>query len=349
MCRLALAQMRVACDAAPDHGSYRIGLKVTQYRLGSFEKIATRGPEALAKGDPNHPAMPAFLARRSTTGEKMQARATLARLRELMKMPVWATNAGGVEAFLREATETWSRASPSRRGGEFALCGGEQRSRASPALSAGRTRILRRPSCSTTLARRCRRGGRTLSIPGRCILAGARRHAHPGGHSAGRPRRGQPAVTPGLRRNALLAAQKSPGRAWPDPRRHLAGPRGLLLRPLGDAGACSFKDRGHPRRRRHGQRILIDHARHKGPSRGGDWQCGHRGRGRPGARHTCCRWTRCSSGSRPLTSSRPGRVAALLAGLTSDCAADVLGIPPRTAERHWAFALRARLQTECGS
>jgi hypothetical protein len=37
-------------------------------------------------------------------GEKEQARATLARLRALMKMPVWATNAEA-EGFLREAAE----------------------------------------------------------------------------------------------------------------------------------------------------------------------------------------------------------------------------------------------------
>jgi sugar lactone lactonase YvrE len=106
VCRLALAQMNAACERAPDHALYRLGLGVAQYRLGKFHK--ERYPDALAtlsKCDPNHPTMLAFLAMtQQQLGQKEQARTTLARLRELMKQPPWTTDAE-VKLFLREASE----------------------------------------------------------------------------------------------------------------------------------------------------------------------------------------------------------------------------------------------------
>jgi WD40 repeat protein/tRNA A-37 threonylcarbamoyl transferase component Bud32 len=106
MCQLALTQMKAANDRAPDNASYRIGLGAAQYRLGKFQK--ERYPEAqatLTQSDQNHPATLAFLAMtQHQVGEKGQARATLARLQEIMKKPEWATNSEA-EAFRREAVE----------------------------------------------------------------------------------------------------------------------------------------------------------------------------------------------------------------------------------------------------
>jgi hypothetical protein len=101
-CRFALAQLRAACERAP--APYLTALGVAQYRLGRFEK--ERYPEALAtlgRCDPGHPTVLAFLAlTQQQLGRKEQARATLARLREVLKEPAWAGDAE-VQGFLREA------------------------------------------------------------------------------------------------------------------------------------------------------------------------------------------------------------------------------------------------------
>jgi hypothetical protein len=91
---------------APGQGKYRIGLGVAQYRLGKSQKERyAEARETLAGSDPNHPAAPGFLAMtQHQLGEKEQARATLARLRELMKKPEWSADAEA-GAFLREAAE----------------------------------------------------------------------------------------------------------------------------------------------------------------------------------------------------------------------------------------------------
>jgi hypothetical protein len=93
--QLALAQMKKASAQAPTVAPYRIGLGVAQYRLGKFEKERYAEAQAtLTTCDPNHPAALAFLAlAQHQLGEKEQARATLARLRELMKRPEWAAHA----------------------------------------------------------------------------------------------------------------------------------------------------------------------------------------------------------------------------------------------------------------
>jgi WD40 repeat protein len=107
VCRFALAQMNAACKHAPDNASYRLTLGVAQYRLGQFEK-KKRYPEALATltgCDQQHPVTLAFLAMtQHQLGEKDHARATLARLREIMKTPQSASDAQA-RAFLREAEE----------------------------------------------------------------------------------------------------------------------------------------------------------------------------------------------------------------------------------------------------
>jgi WD40 repeat protein/serine/threonine protein kinase len=104
MCQFALVQMSAACERAPAHAPYRLGLAVAQYRLGKFQK--QRYPEALAtltRCDPKQPTTLAFLAMtQHQLGQKEQARMTFARLRLLMKEPPWAANAEA-EAFLREA------------------------------------------------------------------------------------------------------------------------------------------------------------------------------------------------------------------------------------------------------
>src|SRR5262249_55671795 len=96
-------QMNAACRLAPDAG-HRLALGVAQYRLGQFER--ERYSEALAtlsKCDPHQPTTLAFLAMtQDRLGKKDDARATLARLRELTREERWSKDeAAG--AFLREA------------------------------------------------------------------------------------------------------------------------------------------------------------------------------------------------------------------------------------------------------
>jgi WD40 repeat protein/tRNA A-37 threonylcarbamoyl transferase component Bud32 len=104
MRQLALAQMRTACERAPDDASYRIALGVAQYRLGKFQQ--ERYPEALAtltRCDQDQPATQAFLAMtQHQLGQKDQAQAALDRLRKAMKKPEWAKDPEAPN-FLREA------------------------------------------------------------------------------------------------------------------------------------------------------------------------------------------------------------------------------------------------------
>jgi tetratricopeptide (TPR) repeat protein len=106
MGQFALAQMNAACERAPDNASYHSALGVAQYRLGRFQK--ERYPEAratLSRCDPSHPLTLAFLAMtQHQLGEKDQARTTLARLRDVLKVPREAAN-DDAEAWLREAVE----------------------------------------------------------------------------------------------------------------------------------------------------------------------------------------------------------------------------------------------------
>jgi hypothetical protein len=104
MRRLALAQMSVACARAPDQAAYRLGLAVTQYRLGKFEKEHyAKALATLTRCPQDNPTTLAFLAMTQyQLGQKEQARTTLARLRAVMTKPTWTANVEA-GAFLREA------------------------------------------------------------------------------------------------------------------------------------------------------------------------------------------------------------------------------------------------------
>jgi Flp pilus assembly protein TadD len=100
--RLALRQAETACELAPGQVRYLRTLGVAQYRNSKQKealKTLTRADQ-LAK---DNPVNLAFLAMtRHQLGEGGQARATLVRLREVMKKPESAANAEA-ETFLREA------------------------------------------------------------------------------------------------------------------------------------------------------------------------------------------------------------------------------------------------------
>jgi WD40 repeat protein/tRNA A-37 threonylcarbamoyl transferase component Bud32 len=104
MCQFAVAQMETACRLAKDNAAYRIALGVAQYRLGKFQK--ERYPEALTtltRCDQEQPTTQAFLAMtQHQLGQKVQAQATLARLRKGMEKPEWAKDQEA-QSFLREA------------------------------------------------------------------------------------------------------------------------------------------------------------------------------------------------------------------------------------------------------
>ncbi len=122
------------------------------------------------------------------------------------------------------------------------------------------------------------------------------------------------------------------------------------LRLLGEAGARSFADRGQflAAAATAMRRILIDHARQKrARKRGG-------GLSRQPLEDIAApvpddELLALDEALQRLATTDPvkARLVELryFAGLTSDQAAEVLGIPPRTAERHWAYA-RAWLQAE---
>jgi WD40 repeat protein/serine/threonine protein kinase len=104
VCELARAQMEAACERAPENARYRVALGVAQYRLGRFQRQRYLEARAtLTRCAPSQPTTLAFLVlTQHHLGQNEQARATLARLRGLMKEPQWAGNAEA-EAFVREA------------------------------------------------------------------------------------------------------------------------------------------------------------------------------------------------------------------------------------------------------
>jgi RNA polymerase sigma factor (TIGR02999 family) len=122
------------------------------------------------------------------------------------------------------------------------------------------------------------------------------------------------------------------------------------LRLLGDAGVRSFKDRGHflAAAATAMRRILIDHARHKRSRKCGGDQV------RQPLEDVVAptpddELLALDEALQRLSAVDPvkARLVELryFAGLTGDKAAEVLGIPQRTADRHWAYA-RAWLQAE---
>jgi WD40 repeat protein/serine/threonine protein kinase len=105
--RLALKQAEAACRLVPDDGHFLNTLGVAQYRVGHFEEalstLSRSEPiNTASRGDPS-PADLAFMAlARHRLGQHDQARATLVRLREVMRSPELA-RVNEWQAFLREA------------------------------------------------------------------------------------------------------------------------------------------------------------------------------------------------------------------------------------------------------
>jgi WD40 repeat protein/tRNA A-37 threonylcarbamoyl transferase component Bud32/Flp pilus assembly protein TadD len=106
-CTAALRRAEAAARLAPGDGSILNTLGVTQYRLGDYAKaLETLERSEKLNAAKNPPVTDlAFLAMaHHQLGHKEQARATLTRLREVMKQPAWAKNAEA-QGFLREAEE----------------------------------------------------------------------------------------------------------------------------------------------------------------------------------------------------------------------------------------------------
>jgi WD40 repeat protein len=100
--RFALQQAETACRLAPEEAKYRIALGVAQYRNRMYEDAHV----TLKKAEQVNKDMPAHLAfltlAQHQLGKNDEAKATLARLREVMKQERWAKDADG-QGFLREA------------------------------------------------------------------------------------------------------------------------------------------------------------------------------------------------------------------------------------------------------
>jgi WD40 repeat protein/predicted Ser/Thr protein kinase len=113
-CALALRKAESAYRADSDHGPIQTTLGAAQYRTGQFqEAVAT-----LKKADQVNQGVPgdlAFLAMaQHQLGRSDEARATLARLREVLKKPEWVNDAMS-QAFLREAEELLKVGAPESR------------------------------------------------------------------------------------------------------------------------------------------------------------------------------------------------------------------------------------------
>jgi dipeptidyl aminopeptidase/acylaminoacyl peptidase len=105
-CQFALAQIKAACERAPDQEQYRIALGVAQYRLGKFQNERyVEALETLTGCDPNDPATLAFLAMaRRQLGQQEEARTAFAELQEVMQDERWTTDPDA-QFFLRKAAE----------------------------------------------------------------------------------------------------------------------------------------------------------------------------------------------------------------------------------------------------
>jgi tetratricopeptide (TPR) repeat protein len=105
---LALRQAETAARLSPGEGSILCTLGVAQYRTGRYVEAL----DSLTKSEKLHPewfgllpANLAFLAMtRQQLGQKDEAKATLARLREVFNQEFWARNSEAA-GFLREAEE----------------------------------------------------------------------------------------------------------------------------------------------------------------------------------------------------------------------------------------------------
>jgi hypothetical protein len=101
--RRGLRLAEAACQLEPDHGDYLITLGMARYRTGQYEKAQAT---LFRSNQHNRNRAPANLAFLAMTQRRLNqvgaARATLARLREVMKGPNTANDAENQE-FLREA------------------------------------------------------------------------------------------------------------------------------------------------------------------------------------------------------------------------------------------------------
>jgi WD40 repeat protein len=104
----ALRYAEAAVHLAPEDGEYLNTLGVAQYRVGRYaDALATltKSEKLNATKEGSIPDDLAFLAMtQHQLGKKDEAKATLARLREVMKQPRWAQNAEA-QGFLREAEQ----------------------------------------------------------------------------------------------------------------------------------------------------------------------------------------------------------------------------------------------------
>jgi WD40 repeat protein/tRNA A-37 threonylcarbamoyl transferase component Bud32 len=102
--RFALKQAEAACQLAPGQGKYNTALGAAQYRAGKCEEAC----ETLKKPDPANKDTPANFAILAMAQHRIdkneEAKATLARVREVMKQERWANDAEA-QGFLREAEE----------------------------------------------------------------------------------------------------------------------------------------------------------------------------------------------------------------------------------------------------
>jgi Flp pilus assembly protein TadD len=100
--RVALLQAEHACPLAPDPAAYHISLGAALCRAGRCrEAIETLG--TAARPDTGSPVIPAFLAMgHYQLGQREQASAGLARLREVLDQPRWTKDAETLE-LVREA------------------------------------------------------------------------------------------------------------------------------------------------------------------------------------------------------------------------------------------------------
>ena len=172
-----------------------------------------------------------------------------------------------------------------------------------------------------------------------------RRHAHPLGHRAGRPRGRRAAPAPGLRRAAQARRPEAgAGEARPDAPGHRPGPRGLppargrRRTPAGTAAATSSP----PPPRPCAASSSTPPAARPAPSAAGGGSVARSTRpgSRPRRRPTTS-WPS-TTPSRRLAETDP--VAARLvqlryfAGLTTEQAAEALGMSVRSAYSTWSYA-----------
>ncbi len=95
--RFALLQAEHACRLAPDRQEYRTGLGAALYRAGRSRAAI----EALGTADRSDKGSPAVLTFQALAhhrlGQHEQAKADLARLREVLNQPRWSKDAEALD------------------------------------------------------------------------------------------------------------------------------------------------------------------------------------------------------------------------------------------------------------